>query len=99
MFGWRLGIICGVVEKTVAHFHLDPFQSVYSVPIIQSTHAPTPQGDASNRRWLSGAPEGAGSTSNWAEREAMAQKERLSGVEGTIVRCVRCFVGLFLGKG
>lgn len=63
------------------------------IPYPQS-YAKPPQGDASNRRWLSGAPEGAGSTSNWAEREAMAQKERLSGVEGTIVRCACCFLGL-----
>jgi hypothetical protein len=56
---------------------------------IPPTHTDLPKmGDASNRRWLSGAPEGATASMSLAEREALAQKERLSGVEGTIVRCV-----------
>lgn len=72
-----------------------PFPGVIRPPLLNQPY--TPQGDASNRRWLSGAPEGAVS-SNWAEREAMAQKERLSGVEGTIVRWVRlCWCGVGFG--
>lgn len=61
---------------------------------------PTLKDDASNRRWLSGAPEGAGQSSNWAEREVLAQRERLSGVEGTIMRCVsfeRMACGMIVG--